>query len=267
MFPAGNRKIKVNMNYQKIYNDLIFKRKALQPLDVIHVFGIGRGNVGKYDGNYTETHHIVLKACGGSDDPSNLVVLTAREHFVAHKLLLYIYAGTKYENAVADAFWRMTTCHKDNAYGIIRSSRIFAKLRHKALAIRSINRRGRKRITNGKVEKYVKLDELQNYLNLGWKLGSLPISIERRIKVSNSLKGIKRQYLIERMRKQMTKLRQGKTPWNKGKKLRPLTEQEKQIRSRNANGRKHFTNGIKNIFVRPENVPEGFYPGITSKGK
>ena len=75
MFPAGNRKIKVNMNYQKIYNDLIFKRKVLQPLDVIHVFGIGRGNVGKYDGNYTETHHIVLKACGGSNDSTNLVVL------------------------------------------------------------------------------------------------------------------------------------------------------------------------------------------------
>lgn len=37
--------------------------------------------------------------------------------------------------------------------------------------------------------------------------------------------------------------------------------------SQSATGRKHFTNGIKNIFVLPENAPEGFYPGITSKGK
>ena len=36
---------------------------------------------------YTEKHHIIPKCIGGTDDSSNLVVLTAREHFIAHQLL------------------------------------------------------------------------------------------------------------------------------------------------------------------------------------
>ena len=36
---------------------------------------------------YTERHHIVPKCMGGTNDPSNLVDLTAREHFICHKLL------------------------------------------------------------------------------------------------------------------------------------------------------------------------------------
>lgn len=35
----------------------------------------------------TERHHIVPVSCGGSDEPSNLVLLTLREHYVAHLLL------------------------------------------------------------------------------------------------------------------------------------------------------------------------------------
>lgn len=36
---------------------------------------------------YYETHHIVPRSEGGSDNSSNLVKLTAREHFLAHWLL------------------------------------------------------------------------------------------------------------------------------------------------------------------------------------
>jgi len=39
--------------------------------------------------NYTvEIHHIIPKCKGGSDDSSNLITLTSREHFLAH-LILY----------------------------------------------------------------------------------------------------------------------------------------------------------------------------------
>lgn len=40
---------------------------------------------------YKERHHIIPRCMGGSDDPDNLVDLTAREHFVAHQLLVKIY--------------------------------------------------------------------------------------------------------------------------------------------------------------------------------
>jgi hypothetical protein len=63
------------MNYEKIYEDLMvraFDRK----LDC-----------------YTEAHHILPRTMGGSNDPENLVELTAEEHFLAHKLLVKMFPG------------------------------------------------------------------------------------------------------------------------------------------------------------------------------
>ena len=37
--------------------------------------------------DYYERHHIVPKSLGGTDDENNLVLLTAREHFICHYLL------------------------------------------------------------------------------------------------------------------------------------------------------------------------------------
>lgn len=64
------------MNYQKIYDQLIEKR---QQIPLKH---IGNGEI--------ETHHIIPKSFGGSDNEDNLINLTLREHYVAHLLLLEI---------------------------------------------------------------------------------------------------------------------------------------------------------------------------------
>jgi hypothetical protein len=42
---------------------------------------------------YTESHHIIPKSLGGSDTVDNLVILTAREHFVCHLLLTKMVKG------------------------------------------------------------------------------------------------------------------------------------------------------------------------------
>lgn len=65
------------MDYQKVYNALISFRKS-NPLK-------------KSKKLYTESHHIVPRCLGGLDKPENLVRLTAREHFVAHRLLSKIH--------------------------------------------------------------------------------------------------------------------------------------------------------------------------------
>ena len=65
------------MNYQKIH-DQIIKRSLLE--DRIK----GRGT-------YYEEHHIVPRCLGGLDNKENLVLLTAREHFLVHLLLIRIY--------------------------------------------------------------------------------------------------------------------------------------------------------------------------------
>ena len=57
------------MNYKRLYNSIVTNAR-LQERDC-----------------YTETHHIVPRSLGGADTEDNLVILTAREHFIAHWLL------------------------------------------------------------------------------------------------------------------------------------------------------------------------------------
>lgn len=56
----------------------------------------------------SERHHVVPRCLGGSDDPDNLIYLTYREHFIAHKILAESNPGT---HKLVNAFWRM--CNKD----------------------------------------------------------------------------------------------------------------------------------------------------------
>lgn len=42
---------------------------------------------------YTEKHHIIPKSFGGSEDRSNLVLLTAKEHYICHLLLIRFTSG------------------------------------------------------------------------------------------------------------------------------------------------------------------------------
>lgn len=66
------------MDYKKIYNQLVAKAKPR---------GLDKS---KHEG-YFETHHIVPRCMGGGDEDENLVMLTAREHVIAHLLLWKVY--------------------------------------------------------------------------------------------------------------------------------------------------------------------------------
>lgn len=58
----------------------------------------------KGNGAYYERHHIVPKCLGGNNEKSNLVLLTAREHFLAHRILYKMYPKNK---SIAFSFWGM----------------------------------------------------------------------------------------------------------------------------------------------------------------
>lgn len=89
------------MNYQKIYNNLMERRK-----------------VSPFIG-YTEKHHIIPRCLGGSDDKENLVALSGREHFIAHRLLTKFnsYPGLK------QAFGMMCLTNKGRDYHV--SSKLY----------------------------------------------------------------------------------------------------------------------------------------------
>lgn len=97
------------MNYQLHYERLIEKARTR-----------------RVPNSYTELHHIIPVSIGGSDAFENLVLLTAREHFVAHLLLFKINPSHK---GLAYAAYRMS-----NRY-LYRSSRIYDSLRTAHLKI------------------------------------------------------------------------------------------------------------------------------------
>jgi len=58
---------------------------------------------------YYEKHHIVPKCLGGANELSNITILTAREHFIAHWLLCKINKNKDFQikSKLASAFHRM----------------------------------------------------------------------------------------------------------------------------------------------------------------
>ncbi|WCZ66326.1 homing endonuclease [Yersinia phage MHG19] len=82
------------MNYKLIYDKLIQRGRT-------------RGLNKSAFNYYTETHHIVPKSLGGSNSKSNLVLLTGREHFIAHLLLSKISNTPKMHYAL----WLMCICN------------------------------------------------------------------------------------------------------------------------------------------------------------
>ncbi len=74
---------------------------------------------------YYESHHIIPKSCNGSNDKTNLVLLTAKEHFIAHLLLPKFTKGLDHEKMVR-ARWYMCNLSK---YKNKINSRLFEKYR------------------------------------------------------------------------------------------------------------------------------------------
>ena len=100
------------MDYLKIYNQLINKAN--------------RRNA--EDGIYYEAHHIVPRCMGGGSDKTNLVKLTAKEHFIAHKLLVEIYPTN---GKLIHAYWLMANNKNDDRREYIVGSREYERLKTK----------------------------------------------------------------------------------------------------------------------------------------
>lgn len=100
----------MSMNYQKIYENIIKKSK--------------KENRIKHVGIYYENHHIIPTCLNGNDKKENKVLLTAKEHFICHKLLLFIYPNNE---KIIWAFHRM--CYNKKCNNYIVSARDYAYAR------------------------------------------------------------------------------------------------------------------------------------------
>jgi len=105
------------VNYIRIYNSLIDNARSRLFIE-----------------GYCEAHHITPKSMSGSDDDSNLVNLTAREHFIAHYLLAKAYGGDQ---------WRPLLYWKE------RNSRLYDLARLKVSELMKFKEPWNKNLTGG----------------------------------------------------------------------------------------------------------------------
>jgi hypothetical protein len=113
------------MNYKRIYNSI--------------VENANKQNRKKKAGVLYERHHIVPKSIGGSNNRDNLVLLTPKEHYICHRLLVEIHKGTPNENKMYYAMWCMVN-GVGNQKRYATSSRIFTKLREEFIKTYTGNR-------------------------------------------------------------------------------------------------------------------------------
>lgn len=129
------------------------------------------------EGHYGEHHHIIPRACGGSDEGWNLVKLTPEEHYRCHCLLPLIYTTGEEHKKMVFA-WKVIS--KTDTI----SSEEFANLREKQRKANSEKHKGKR------------------------------LSEETKRKMSEAHKGLPRS---EEHKRNLSEANKGQVPWNKGK--------------------------------------------------
>jgi hypothetical protein len=126
------------MNYQAIYNRIIDRAKL--------------ENRVKSKQAYYEAHHIIPKCKGGEGESSqwrhhpNIVLLTAKEHFVVHQLLCEIYPE---HPGLLFALWAM--CNQNTVNSRVKvSSRVYSRLKQESSILKSKLYKGKIGTWNGR---------------------------------------------------------------------------------------------------------------------
>lgn len=111
--------------YKTIYDNLIQKAK-IRPIP--H--------------GYTETHHIIPKSLNGTNDISNLIILTAREHFICHLILCKITEGENRHKMIYAAKM-MLNMKREYQDRYVPQSKIYEWLKTRDAKIKSESRKGK----------------------------------------------------------------------------------------------------------------------------
>jgi len=101
-----------------------------------------RARTRKLEG-YTERHHVIPKSLNGTDDKTNLVDLTAREHFICHWLLTKMYTGEAKSKMIyaLNGMKRNGKCTQ--RYETLITSRVYENLKKEFSIVHSATMKGR----------------------------------------------------------------------------------------------------------------------------
>lgn len=227
------------MDYRHIYMLIIERAKSEEKL------GLRK----KGNGEYYERHHILPKSLFPlwASRKSNLVLLTAREHFFCHQLLIKIFPSQE----MANALWHLCVDKRHNC-----TSKDYERARKYFIENNdfSVGMKGKEPWNKGK-----------KGLQTSWCKGK---------HIDNHWAG---RHHTEEAKKKMSEARLGKDPWNKGKKgiysketlesnrqkhLGKKMSEESRLKMKLANaGKVWWTNGVEDRFS--VECPPDFYKGRT----
>jgi len=222
------------MNYKKIYDSIINKRIIVQ-----------------YDG-YNERHHIIPKSLGGTDDKKNLVMLSAREHFLCHYLLTKIYKKDTFDWYKMFCAFMMMKCHSLTHKGRYFNSRLYDSLKSKRSSIMSLLQKGECNSNYGKM--WISNIDLQcnkliyknDIIPEGWVVGR---SVWK-----------KHDKEVKRNLKKETQYENAKFYWNQfhSGDYKSLKEYSKTVEITQQSLYCLFKNHFQNMFINEDNSKSGF---------
>lgn len=180
------------MNYSNIYTQLINKAKSR--------------NLSKQD-CYIERHHVIPHSEGGTDDESNLVNLTAREHYIAHLLLAKIYNDAAMHSAV---IFMQTNNIKYRTFKF--NSHLYAKLRIEFGKKTSKDQKGKQVGKNNPMYGKSIFDFMSEEKIVEWRKNHL-VACRKRRGLPSNMKG---KHHTDKAKKQISENMKGFYWWNNG---------------------------------------------------
>lgn len=141
----------IDNKYTRVYNTIIERAQSRTLL------------------GYTETHHIIPRSLGGTDETSNLAVLTAREHYICHLLLPKMLTGeSKYKMLHAYIMMSGRQLYNSKSYAVYKKE--YSKLLSEQMSgegnpMHGVDRKGKKNTFYGRTHS----QETRDKISLGQK--------------------------------------------------------------------------------------------------
>jgi len=184
---------------------------------------------------YTEKHHIIPKSLGGSNSKDNLSVLTAREHFICHMLLIKMVTGPARHKMQLAVSKMLSTSKNQSRYKV--TARTYEYVRKQCSEAMS----GKNNPNYGKKHSPEIRKKMSDAVQLHYKNNPpQPISEEHKRKISEG-----------KLKAKFKHSEKTKEQWSKVRKGRPGID--------NNSGKHWYNNGVKS-YLRYE-CPEHCTPG------
>lgn len=167
------------MNYKRIYESIIDNAKSK--------------NRKKSKDFYYEKHHIIPKCLGGNDDKCNLVLLTAKEHFICHHLLHKIHPNHR---GLAYSFFIMAGSAENRVSSTVyeKAKQLHSKYVTESNYKRILSEETKEKIRKSKVGKSWGTHTEESKLKIKESNTGKSFSEERKQNISKSLSGEKHNF-------------------------------------------------------------------------